>query len=238
MAKTVKKSNAPRPTVSAARAPSKAAPEPAALDEGAGLPEAPAGELLVEGDEVGAAELTRRVADNLRALRKRRELSLDELATRSGVSRATLSQIETCKTNPTIAILWKIAAGLGVPFASLLGNEEVERVRVLRRGDSQVLRSADGRMESRPLTPAGASPMVECYELRLQARGLARSEPHARGTCESLVVLTGVLKLHVADQVYELAAGDSVFFEADVAHAYENPGRTEARYHNVILYAR
>ncbi|MBL8605525.1 MAG: helix-turn-helix transcriptional regulator [Myxococcales bacterium] len=224
--------------MSAARAPSKAAPEPAALDEGAGLPEAPAGELLVEGDEVGAAELTRRVADNLRALRKRRELSLDELATRSGVSRATLSQIETCKTNPTIAILWKIAAGLGVPFASLLGNEEVERVRVLRRGDSQVLRSADGRMESRPLTPAGASPMVECYELRLQARGLARSEPHARGTCESLVVLTGVLKLHVADQVYELAAGDSVFFEADVAHAYENPGRTEARYHNVILYAR
>ncbi|MFO0651850.1 MAG: XRE family transcriptional regulator [Polyangiales bacterium] len=192
----------------------------------------------VEGDEIGAAELTRRVADNLRALRKQRDLSLDDLAARSGVSRASLSQIETSKTNPTIAILWKIAAGLGVPFASLLGEERVERVRVLRRGDAQVLRSADGRLESRPLTPAGASPMVECYELRLAARSTSQSDAHARGTCESLTVLTGSLKLHVGDQVAELSAGDSVYFEADVAHAYENPGRVESRYVNVIIYGR
>ncbi len=192
----------------------------------------------VEGDDIGAAELTRRVAENLRLLRKQRDLSLDELAARSGVSRATLSQVETSKTNPTIAILWKIAAGLGVPFASLLGEERVERVRVLRRGDAQVLRSADGRLESRPLTPAGASPLVECYELRLAPRGLSRSEPHAKGTCESLTVLTGVLRLHVGDEVVELGTGDSVFFEADLAHAYENPGRVEARYHNAIVYPR
>ena len=180
----------------------------------------------------------KRQADNLRRLRKQRELSLDDLAARSGVSRASLSQIETCKTNPTIAILWKIAAGLGVPFAALLGEATVERVRTLRKGDAQVLRSADGRMESRPLMPAGASPQVECYELRLAPRGVAPSEAHAKGTAECLIVLTGVLRLHVADQVHELAAGDSVYFEADVPHAYENPGRTEARYHNVILYPR
>ncbi len=198
----------------------------------------PAEEAVAEGDEIGAAELTRRVADNLRTLRKQRDLSLDDLAGRSGVSRATLSQIETCKTNPTIAILWKISAGLGIPFASLLGEEQVERMRVLRRGDAQVLRSADGKLESRPLTPAGASPMVECYELRLAPRATSQSDAHARGTCESLTVLTGVLKLHVGDQVCELAAGDSVYFEADVPHTYENPGRVESRYINVILYSR
>lgn len=216
MAKSLQKSNPP-------------VQGPAASGRGAELP---------EGDEVGAAELTRRVADNLRRLRKQRELSLDDLASRSGVSRASLSQIETCKTNPTIAILWKIAAGLGVPFAALLGEATVERVRTLRKGDAQVLRSADGRMESRPLMPAGASPQVECYELRLAPRGVAPSEAHAKGTAECLIVLTGILRLHVADQVHELAAGDSVYFEADVPHAYENPGRTEARYHNVILYPR
>lgn len=216
MAKSLQKSN---PPVRAA----------AAQGRGAELP---------EGDEVGAAELTRRVADNLRRLRKQRELSLDDLAARSGVSRASLSQIETCKTNPTIAILWKIASGLGVPFAALLGEATVERVRLLRRGDAQVLRSADGRLESRPLMPAGASPQVETYELRLAPRGVAPSEAHAKGTAECLIVLTGTLRLHVADQVHELAAGDSVYFEADVPHAYENPGRTEARYHNVILYPR
>lgn len=205
----------------------------------AGVSNAPSRTVTeVEGDEIGAAELTRRVAENLRGLRKQRDLSLDDLAARSGVSRATLSQIETSKTNPTIAILWKIAAGLQVPFASLLGEERVEKLRVLRRGDAQVLRSADGRLESRPLSPAGASPQVECYELRLAPRSVSRSDAHARGTAESLTVLTGTLRIQVGDQVSELNAGDSVYFEADVPHSYENPGRVEARYFNVIVYAR
>ncbi len=203
-------------------------------------PDDPSAELLApgDGDEIGAAELTRRVADTVRQLRKNRAYSLDELAQRSGVSRASLSQIETAKTNPTISILWKIAAALGVPFAQLLGEQRVERVRVLRRGDQQVLRSTDGRMESRPLTPAGASPLVEVYELRLQPRSISVSEPHARGTTETLIVLTGALRLRAGDEVYDLAAGDSVFFHADVPHAYENTGRVEARYHNVITYGR
>jgi quercetin dioxygenase-like cupin family protein len=93
-------------------------------------------------------------------------------------------------------------------------------------------------MESRPLTPPGASPVVECYELRIAARARVQSDAHARGTAENLTVLTGSLRLHCGDQVSELAAGDSVFFEADVPHAYENPGRVEARCLNVIIYAR
>ena len=47
-----------------------------------------------EGDDVGGAEMARRVADNLRRLRKERALSLDQLAASSGVSRAALSQID------------------------------------------------------------------------------------------------------------------------------------------------
>jgi quercetin dioxygenase-like cupin family protein len=93
-------------------------------------------------------------------------------------------------------------------------------------------------MESPPLTPAGASPNVELYELRLAPRSVSASEPHARGTTESLVVLTGALRLRVGDEVHDLSAGDSVFFLADIPHSYENPGRIEARYHNVIAYAR
>lgn len=189
------------------------------------------------GDDVGAAELARRVADNLRHKRKLRGLSLDDLARASGVSRAALSQVETCKTNPTVGLLWKIAVGLGVPFQDLLGQPRTG-ISVLRRGDSQVLRSLDGKLESRPLTPAGASSLVEIYELRLAARSTHASEPHAAGTHEFLVVLSGALKLHVDGETMELLAGDSVSFPADRPHAYENHGSSEARYHNVILYER
>src|SRR4029079_6603857 len=99
------------------------------------------------GDEVGAAELTARVAENLREQRRRRDMSLDQLAQRTGVSRAGLSQIETCKTNPPSAVLWKIASGLGIPFAELIGESQ-QAIAILRRGDAQVLRSTDRKFES------------------------------------------------------------------------------------------
>jgi transcriptional regulator with XRE-family HTH domain len=190
-----------------------------------------------QGDEVGAAEMGRRVADNLRHRRKTRGMSLDELAQASGVSRAALSQIETCKSNPTLGILWKIAVGLGVPFAELIG-EPVPGASILRRGEAQVLRSTDGKLESRPLAPAGSSPIVEVYELRLMARSRHVAEPHAPGTHELLIVLSGVLRMHVGGDVHDLAAGDTISFAADRAHTYENPGGSEARYHNVIIYER
>jgi len=189
------------------------------------------------GDDVGAAELGRRVAENLRQRRKARGMSLDDLARASGVSRAALSQIETCKSNPTVGVLWRIAVGLAVPFAELIGAPRSGAV-LLRRADSQVLRSADGKFESRPLAPAGASPMVELYELHLAARSLHASEPHAPGTHEMIVVLSGGLRMRVDEETYELAAGDSIAFAADRPHSYENPAGAEARYHNVIVYER
>src|SRR6478752_4100448 len=164
-------------------------------------------------------------------------MSLDELAHASGVSRAALSQIETNKTNPTIGILWKVAAGFGVPFSEMIGESRAS-ASILRRGDAQVLQSADGKFHSRPLAPAGANPLVELYELRLAARSRYASEAHAPGTREIVIVLTGALRLVTDGQSYELAAGDSVLFSADQAHAHENPGSAEARYHDVIIYPR
>ncbi len=189
------------------------------------------------GDEVGAAELGRRVAANMRARRHQRGMSLDELAEASGVSRAALSQIETSKSNPSLGVLWKIAVGFGIPFAELIGDTR-DGTQVLRRADAQVLRSADGKLESRPLMPAGASRLVELYELSLAPRASHVSEAHAAGTREVVTVLAGALHLQVGDAVHELSAGDTIHFPADQPHTYANPGSSPARYHNLIIYPR
>lgn len=190
------------------------------------------------GDEVGAAELAGRVAQALRRFRRDRELSLDDLSARSGVSRAALSQVEGGRTNPTLAVLWKIAVGLDVPVHDLLGLGSEKAVRVLRAGDALPLRSADGRTESRLLSPGGGGSETEVYELRLVPKAVHKSDPHARGTSETLIVLTGALRLGAGDEVYDLAPGDSVFFRADVPHFYENRSTRETRCIDVIHYAR
>lgn len=208
-------------------------------DEGSGRPENKTGRGAPKppGDDVGAADLARQVAETLRERRKTRGMSLDELAAASGVSRAALSQIETQKSNPSLSVLWKIAVGLGIPFSELLGSSGPV-ANVLRRGDAQVLRSADGRLESRPVTPAGFSRDLEMYELRLAGRSSHAAEAHAAGTKELIIVLSGVLRMHVGTDKFDLATGDSLTFPADRPHIYENPGGSEARYHNLVIYAR
>ncbi len=190
------------------------------------------------GDDVGAAELARRVADALRRFRRDRHLSLDDLSERSGVSRAALSQVEGGRTNPTLAVLWKIAVGLEIPVHDLLGTGSDQAARVLRAGDAIPLRSTDGRTESRLLSPGGASSDTEVYELRLMSKAVHRSDPHARGTRETLIVLTGSLRLGAGEETYDLSPGDSVFFRADLPHYYENRSTREARCIDVIHYAR
>ena len=179
----------------------------------------------------------KRIADNLRERRRVLGLSLDELAQSSGVSRAALSQIETRKTNPSLNVLWKVAVGLGIPFSELIG-EGRSNASMLRRTEGEVLRSPDGKFESRPLARSGAGPGVEVYELRLSGRSSHPAEPHGSGTRELIVVLSGSLRMTVGPETYMLGVGDSLVFLADQPHVYENPGASDARYHNVIVYRR
>lgn len=191
---------------------------------------------LPPGDDAGVAQLAARVATNLREHRRRRDLSLDQLSQVTGVSRAGLSQIETLKTNPSIGVLWKIASGLGIPFSELIGDGN-DAMTVVRRQDTQVLRSADRKFESRPLMPAGGANQVEVYELRLAPRARHVSEAHGPGTRELVIVLAGTLRMVVADRVENLGPGDSVLFNASVPHTYENPSGAEVRCFDMIIYS-
>src|SRR2546421_2864262 len=65
------------------------------------------------------SDLNQRIAERVRELRASRGLSLDALASKSGVSRSMISLIERGETSPTAVVLEKLAAGLGVMLAAL-----------------------------------------------------------------------------------------------------------------------
>jgi mannose-6-phosphate isomerase-like protein (cupin superfamily) len=125
-----------------------------------------------------------------------------------------------------------------MPFQQLLGTGADAGPKVLRAGASPALRSANGQMESRLLSPGGAPPGLEVYELRIASRGSYQSEPHSTGTTETLVVLTGALRVTVGHESFELATGDSIFFNADVPHTYESRSSHPTRCLDVIAYPR
>ncbi|MCP3407504.1 helix-turn-helix domain-containing protein [Bradyrhizobium sp. CCGB01] len=175
---------------------------------------------------------------NLRRLRTSRGHSLERLAKQSGVSRAMLGQIETGKSVPTIALLWKVASALHVPFANLLQSEVPRGPKVLRRSDAKLLTSSQGQFTSRALFPFDGDHQVEFYELRIGPLHREAAEPHAPGTRENLFVAKGVVEITAgSDKPQTLTEGDAVLFEADVPHVYKNLVADEAVLYLVMTYA-
>lgn len=182
-------------------------------------------------------DLAPTVGSNLRELRQRKRLSLDRLASASGVSRAMLSQIELGRSAPTINVLWKITRALDVPFAALLSEQERGHVRVQRSTNARRLTSHDGGFSTRALFPVDSSRRVEFYELLLLPGATENAEAHPRGTTENLVVATGCVRVEVDGETHLLDSGDAIFFQADVSHAYANDGTQTATLYLVMTYA-
>ncbi|HVL33205.1 MAG TPA: XRE family transcriptional regulator [Actinomycetota bacterium] len=177
-----------------------------------------------------------RVGRRIRSLREARGLSLRDLAERSGVSAPMLSQVERGETSPTLAVAEKIAAGLTLSLSQLLRLDEGKHVTVVKPASRHRVKRGGHQWEE--LTPPlpGQRATVTAHTLRAGARTGAGDDPplHEPGSRETVVVQSGRLALLVETDRYELSEGDAVTFDADLAHHFENPGRTEAVFIAVV----
>ena len=181
-------------------------------------------------------EINQQMTQRLKTLRMAAGLSLQDLALRSGVSRAMLSQIETLKTNPTIAILWKVAEGLGIPFAELIDTAVASPTRLSRLADARFLSSADQSFRSRPLLAHVPGHSVELYEIELAPGAVEQAAPHPPATHEQVIVTSGRLSLRVGSDIFTLGPRDAVLFRADVHHEYRTVGTKPFHGLSLILY--
>lgn len=181
-------------------------------------------------DTLGAA-----VGRNLHRLRTRQGLSLQQLANRSGVSRAMLNQIELGRSVPTINVVFKIARAFDLPFSALLAVPDTQSARVLRACDAKVLTSPSGAFSSRALFPFDTGRKAEFYELRLRAHASEHAEAHTDGTIENLVVVHGYLDIEVESDVFKLAPGDAILFQANRPHVYRNRGDQDVLSYLVMI---
>lgn len=178
------------------------------------------------------------VAANVRALREEQRLSLDALASMTGVSKSMLGMIERGAANPTIATLWKIANGLKVPFSRFMAHP-TDVVEIRSVGAIQPLLSEEGegyRYRNYPLFPLDETRAFEVYYIEIDPDGRLTSEPHPPGTQEILTIFSGSLEVRAGERVETVATGDSIRFYADMDHAYRNTGEEMCRLSMVIAY--
>jgi quercetin dioxygenase-like cupin family protein len=135
-----------------------------------------------------------------------------------------LSQVERGETSPTLVVAARIAAGLDLTLSQLLRLDEDRHIVIVRRGGGRKRRRAGHRVEE--LTPPLPGQRADVSLHRLDP-GAATSGPddppiHEPGSRETAVVLEGAVTLVVDGENHELRAGDSVTFDADLAHHFEN----------------
>jgi transcriptional regulator with XRE-family HTH domain len=149
----------------------------------------------------------------VRHLREGMDLSLRDLAERSGVSAPMLSQVERGETSPTLSVAQRIAGGLELTLSQLLRLDEADGASVVRR--EQRRRGGRGRHTYEVLTPPlpGLRAEVSLHTLVPGAATAGPGDPqmHEPGSRE-----------------------DAVTFDADLPHHFENPGDREACFYAVV----
>ena len=175
---------------------------------------------------------------NLLKCRKQMGITLDELSRRSGVSKAMLSQIEQDKTNPTVAVVWKIAHGLGISLQDLLGGAEGDTVfEVFHQHQYAVLSEGEG-CEIQVISPIHMAGDLELYLIDLKQGAALKSRPHFEGAEEFTTVLEGSVEICSGAHSHEVATGDSAYYGADCDHAITNVGTGPARLYMVVHYKK
>lgn len=175
------------------------------------------------------------VGERLKELRMLRQLTLDDAARLTGVSKPMLGQIERGQSSPTINTLWKIATGLKVPLSALCRQQDAEYT-VAAPQDACAIRAEDDAMRAYPLFPFDPLRRVEMFRIEFDAGVRHASEAHAAGVEEYILMVRGELTLEIGPQAVCLSERQSIRFRADVPHAYHNASGAPCTVYNVIFY--
>jgi transcriptional regulator with XRE-family HTH domain len=172
------------------------------------------------------------IAHAVRRLRSARSWTLDELAARSGISRRLIVQIEQAQSNPSIGTLLRLADAFEVALSELLPEPPTATAGMRPAGDELRLWSGPRGGAGRLLINRGP---LELWSWTLRPGESHESEAHHAGCVELLTVTTGALQLDVGGESFNLAGGDSAWFEATDAHAYRNPTRSTTHFTLVVF---
>lgn len=171
----------------------------------------------------------------VRAERTQRGWSLDRGASRLGVSRRLLTQIESGSANPSLSTLLSIANGFGIDMTRLISGVAKSDDVVLQpeNAEADVLWSTDAGSWGRLLVGKGP---LELWLWLLEPGDTRRSPAHSAGSLEALVVTSGSIDVDLDGyETTTVSTNQSLIFTAAYAHEYRNSTDYTAEFHLAVF---
>lgn len=167
------------------------------------------------------------VGRRLRDLRRARELSLETVAARTGLSIGFLSQVERGLSSPSLRVLATLADVLGVGIAALFGARATDDgasggvvTRQAQRAELQLWRTG---VSKQLLSPAGTDSRLNLFLVHMEPGGSTGDELYTHDGEEAGLVLEGEMTLTVEAETWSLRTGDSFRFASRRPHRFANP---------------
>lgn len=173
------------------------------------------GPATVEGRIAAALDL---VASRLRRVREQRGLTLTEAAALAGISKSTLSRLETGQRRPSLELLLPLAGTYRVPLDDLVGAPEV--------GDPRI-RLKPRRVNGRTVLPLTRPGGIQAWKIVIPT-SQCDPTPRSHDGFEWLYVLSGRMRLILGDQDLELGTGEAAEFDTQVPHWFGSNGSEPA----------
>ena len=170
------------------------------------------------------------ISRRVRRWREEQKLSLHELASRSEVAASTIQKIETGQMVPSVAVLLKVARGLGRRPAELVGDEPDEQEVVLLRAKQHPTISHSKKARIERLSGDLFDPAIELWRIQLQPGAGSGKGEYAYDGEEVVICEEGQVTYRVTGEDHRLEAGDTLHFKAALPHQWWNSGDTTARF--------
>lgn len=172
--------------------------------------------------------INKNIAVNLKKIRIAKNLSLEEAAEQTGVSKSMLAQIERGEANPSIGCLGKVVSGLRVELSELLETPRQETYYISK--DKLIpTKEVEGQYTIYTYFPYEKGRQFEIYGMEIYPNGVYYSGSHGERTVEYVMVSNGTLTLKMQDKRFEIRHGDAFRFDSDKEHWYCNHGREVLR---------
>jgi transcriptional regulator with XRE-family HTH domain len=169
------------------------------------------------------------IGAKIRALRLKKKIGLVDLGRHTGLSAALLSKIERGRLFPTLPTLLRVALVFGVGLEYFFaGAREQPLVAITRKSQRVQLPERPGTREAAyrfaSLDYSATERRFNCYFADFLPVASGKLRPHDHAGVEFIYVIHGTLSLHLNGDEHGLEAGDAIYFDATIPHAYQRSG--------------
>ncbi|MER1987339.1 MAG: cupin domain-containing protein [Solibacillus sp.] len=167
------------------------------------------------------------VGENLRKIRKSKNITIQDVAKKTGLTSSFISQFERNLTDGSVASLQKIASALGVTVSELFQYENeftstMDEISIVRNDYRKKLKYPGGKLTDYQLTNDKGQLQVLLCEVK--KGGTSGEQYHHAGVEECIIVLEGQMEITIDRSTYILNEGDTIKFASHKPHAWRNLG--------------